>query len=32
LLTRVQSEGGKVMPAYNFIIGHHLRQGDILGV
>ncbi len=31
LLTRVQSEGGKVMPAYNFIIGHHLKKGDIIG-
>jgi methionyl-tRNA formyltransferase len=31
LLTRVQSEGGKVMPAYNFVIGHHLKKGDVLG-
>ncbi len=31
LLTRVQSEGGKVMPAYNFIIGHHVKKGDVLG-
>ncbi|MDD5258734.1 MAG: methionyl-tRNA formyltransferase [bacterium] len=31
LLTKVQSEGGKVMPAYNFVIGHHLKKGDILG-
>ncbi|MDD5491658.1 MAG: methionyl-tRNA formyltransferase [bacterium] len=31
LLTRVQSEGGKVMSAYNFVIGHHLKKGDMLG-
>ncbi len=31
LLTRIQSEGGKVMPAYNFVIGHHLKKGDVLG-
>ena len=31
LLTRAQSEGGKVMPAYNFVIGHHLKKGDRLG-
>lgn len=31
LLTKVQSEGGKVMPAYNFVIGHHLKKGDVLG-
>jgi methionyl-tRNA formyltransferase len=31
LLTKVQAEGGKVMPAYNFVIGHHLKQGDVLG-
>ncbi len=31
LLTKVQSEGGKVMPAYNFVLGHHLKKGDILG-
>jgi methionyl-tRNA formyltransferase len=31
LLTRVQSAGGKVLPAYNFVIGHHLKKGDILG-
>ena len=31
LLTRVQSAGGKVLPAYNFVIGHHIKKGDILG-
>ncbi|MBI5555537.1 MAG: methionyl-tRNA formyltransferase [Elusimicrobia bacterium] len=31
LLTRVQSAGGKALPAYNFIIGHHLKKGDVLG-
>lgn len=30
LVTRVQGEGSKVMPAYDFVIGHGFKKGDIL--
>lgn len=31
LLTKVQPEGGKIMSAYDFVLGHSLKKGDVLG-
>lgn len=31
LLTKVQPEDGKVMSAYDFVLGHSVKKGDVLG-